>query len=466
MTDRPVDRLATESVGMQVLRLGLPQAVGLSSHALVNVVDLWLVGMLGPLAVAAAHVASTINFIPMVVGNGFSVATLALLSQRLGGGDRQGARRLSNRSQWLMLRLGLVISIVSALLAPLCVDTVGLRGGARSDAIQYLVVSNLGCIAMFALMQTTTSMRALGEVAMPLVLLLGANLLNLLLDIVLLFGWSAAGIPALGVVGAAYASVASRLVAAVVSYWWLRRKGKVLRLRWLERRFEKPMPLFLPLMGMALPQVGQVLLRALLIWMLTICVQRLAGEAGVAALGVATRLDTMVLFAGIGFASAATTITGRACARGDARRARAAGLAAALQALAVGGAMVFALWMFAEPVARAFLPKAEGPVVGMIVLYLGTGAWSQPVMAFALGAIGAVQGAGRMWAPLWLDLAAFALVFMLLALGVWLAVGLFTQFLLLLAGSFFVAGIHAAHLWFGPWAAAPRAPDAPESLPV
>lgn len=452
MSARTVERLEAKPIAWQVLALGLPQAIGLCSHALINVIDLWFVGMLGEGAVAAAHVASTINFVPMVVGNGFSVATLALLSQRLGSGDRQGARRLSNRSQWLMLRLAVAVALLTAVLAPWSVDTVGLEGPAHQDAVHYLVVSNLGCIAMFSLMQTTTSMRAVGEVTMPLVLLLGANFLNLGLDYVLMFGWPALAIPPLGVVGAAYATVLSRLVAAVAGYLWLWRKGHVLRLRWGEREFARKLPLFVPLMGMALPQVGQVLLRALLVWALTICAERLGGNEAVAALGVATRFDTMILFASIGFASAATTLAGRCYARGEADRARAVGAMAGLQAFLFGGLLVLAFWLLAAPLAHAFLPTASAAVTGIVVLYFSTAALSQPLAAFALGAIGAVQGAGRMWSPLWVDLPGFAVVFMLLGGGLWLHVGLFTQFLLLAAGAFVVAVLHGLHLWLGPWA--------------
>src|SRR5690606_22142631 len=179
---------------LAVLLLGLPLALGLASHGLINLVDLALVGRLGGDAILAAHVASTWNFLPMIVGQCVSTALLAQLSRRLGEGDRDGARRLHLRAQWWMLWLSIGIGVATALPAPCMVEQTGLTGSARTDAIHYLVVSNLGCIPMFVLMQTTAAMRAVGEALVPLLLLLLANLLNLLGDVVLLFGWEWAGI--------------------------------------------------------------------------------------------------------------------------------------------------------------------------------------------------------------------------------------------------------------------------------
>jgi len=73
------DGLLARGPAMAVLTLGLPLALGLASHAIVNLVDLVLVGRLGDDAIRAAHVASTWNFLPMILGNCVSTALLARL---------------------------------------------------------------------------------------------------------------------------------------------------------------------------------------------------------------------------------------------------------------------------------------------------------------------------------------------------------------------------------------------------
>jgi MATE family multidrug resistance protein len=439
-----VDPIATAPVGRTVLRLGLPLAIGMACHALVNLVDLALVGRLGADAAAAAHIATVVNFVPMIVGNAISVTTLAQLSQRFGAGDIAGADSFARRSLWFMTVLGAVVAAVTALPAAPCVDTIGCEGAVRRDAIHYLVVSNLGCLPMFVLMQATAEMRARGAVAMPLWLLLGCNAVNLLLDIVLLFGWQQVGIRAVGVVGAAYATAAARALSAVVALVWLRR-------RWPAPAVPGHAGTHVtgPLLRGAWPQVVQIGLRAALVWGLTAIVQHKVGNDGTAALAVTTRLDTLVLFAAIGFASAATTVAGRAVARGEYARARAAGLHAGVQALLFGAVLVSAFWFGAEPLLHQFLPDASTPVVDAGVLYLTIAAAAQPFAAAALGAMGALHGAGRMIPPLFVDLFGFAGIAAALTLAARLELA--SVYLALVGGALALALMHVGFLWLHRW---------------
>lgn len=440
------DRLLRAPVGAAVLRLGLPLAFGMASHALVNLVDLTLVGQLSPDAVAAAHVASTINFLPMILGNGISVATLGALSRLLGDGDRAAAAGFARRAMWFALWCGAAVGVATALPAAPCVDSVGVTGAVRSGAVHYLVVSNLGCLSMFALMQATALMRAAGETLMPIVLLIGANLLNLAFSVVLLFGWPALGIASVGVAGAAYAAVAARTVAAVAGLLWLLRARHPLRLR-----FARGGP---PVAGVLLagawPQCLQIGLRAALVWVLTVFVQQKSGDAGVAAIGVTTRLDTMVLFAGVGFASAATTLAGRAVGAGLEQRARAAGLWAGVQALVFGGLLVSLFRWFAVPILRLFLPDAGAPIVDAGVHYLTIAAVAQPLAACALGAMGAVHGAGRMIPPLLVDLVGFCGLGLAMALAARLELDF--VYAAMVGGTALVAALHLVLVRAGRWA--------------
>ncbi|MFN6195025.1 MAG: hypothetical protein ACK5BN_14530, partial [Planctomycetota bacterium] len=86
MSDAAPDPLLRRSPGGSVLVQGLPLALGLASHAAINLVDLAMVGRLGGAAVQAAHVGSTWNFLPMIVGNCVSTALLAHASRLLGAG--------------------------------------------------------------------------------------------------------------------------------------------------------------------------------------------------------------------------------------------------------------------------------------------------------------------------------------------------------------------------------------------
>jgi putative MATE family efflux protein len=452
------DPLVRGSQGLAVLRLGLPMACGLASHALVNLVDLVLVGRLGAAAIEAAHIATTLNILPMIVGNCISVSLLSQLSRRLGEGDGDGARALHRRAEWGMLWLALAVAVVTAAPAGVLVDLTGTSAAVRDEAVHYLVVSNLGCVPMFVLMQATAAMRAAAEVLVPLLLLLFANALNLALDVVLLFGWDALSIEPVGVTGAAYATVAARAAAAVLALAWLRRRRHPLSLRACPRCGERAPAVLRALVGEAWPQALQLGLRAGLVEVLTVVVRRGFGEAPTVALGIATRLDTIVLFAAFGFANAATILSGRSVVVAEVWAARSAGLWAGLQAALFGAAVVLLLQANATTVAAWFLPTAGPEVVEGVRTYLGVAAWAQAFAAAALGAIGAVHGAGRMRAPLVVDLVGFAVLGALLLRAVAAGESLRSIYGAVVVGSVLVAVLHAGFVVFGRWTEPPAAP--------
>lgn len=434
---------------MAVLAQGLPLALGLASHAMINLVDLAMVGRLGEDAVRAAHVGSTWNFLPMIVGQCLSTALLSRLSRRAGEADRGGARRLNLQAQWLMVWLGLLVAVATSLPADAMVARTGLTGPVAADAAHYLLVSNLGCLPMFVLMQTTAAMRACGEAAVPLVLLLLANVLNLLLAALLLYGAPTLGVPAIGVVGAAYAALIARTLGAVVAVLWLRRASHPLSLRGVPAGPTEPV--LRPLTLDALPQALQIGLRASVFLLMTAFVQHRFGDSATAALGITTRFDTVVLFSSLGFANAATAYAGRAVMLGNVAAARAAGLWAGVQAGLLGTVFVLLLIALDGPLVACFVAHASPGMTEVAVQYFHIGAWSQVLGAVALGAMGAVQGAGRMMAPLVVDLIAFPVGLGLMVWAVLHEAPLRDLFVVLVAGMGLVAVLHLLLVARGRW---------------
>jgi len=408
----PAEAVARGMIGARplpiLLRHGSLLALGMASHASVNLVDLWLVGKLGAAAVAGVHVATVINFLPMILGNGVSVASLAAMSRTLGAGRVADGRRIASRALGLMLVLGLVLGGVLAAVAVPCVDVQGASGEARAVGIHYLVVANLGTVTMFLLMQATASMRAAGEVWIPVALLVGANVLNLLLDILLMFGWEAVGVPAMGAPGAAYASVAARALAAAAGLWWLRCRSHPLRLEGLFRR--GPPRELRGLLLVGLPQSMQMVVRTLMLVVLTSVAQSISGQTALVALGVTTRLDTVVLFTAAGFASAGTALVGHALGAGRETRARGIASLTAWCSFVAGSLVAGVVYVLAPYLIGFFVEGADAAVVAMGTAYLGVAVAGHALGCFALGATGGVNGAGRTMPPLLLDLATYLIV--------------------------------------------------------
>ncbi len=82
----------------RVLGFGVPLVIGMGGHALFNLVDLWIVGPLGPAALAAVTVASLVNSAAMVVMQGVTDGSVALVARAVGAGDYRRARSSSASS--------------------------------------------------------------------------------------------------------------------------------------------------------------------------------------------------------------------------------------------------------------------------------------------------------------------------------------------------------------------------------
>jgi Na+-driven multidrug efflux pump len=230
--------------------------------------------------------------------------------------------------------------------------------------------------------------------------------LNLVLDVVLLFGWPAVGVPSCGPVGAAYATVAARAVAAYVAWRWLSRPQHRLSMRAVP--LEPDERLGGALLVDAWPLVAQIGLRALPVLGLTALLQRRASSAEAVAFGIATRWDTVLLFGSLGFANAATAYVARAVAVGQRRNAVLAGGIAAVGAMGFSAAILIACQAAAGTIAGWFFAAPDAAVAAAFASYLGTAGWSQVLGAGALAAVGALHGAGRLRLPLVVDAVGFA----------------------------------------------------------
>lgn len=401
----------------RVLAFGLPLALAMASQALFNLVDLLLVGKLGEDALAGVHLGSTLNFFPMILGNGISVGAVALVGQALGRHREEEARDLANLSFLLMCIAGVVLGFLGWWIAEPSVWFLEARGESLHLGTHYLQIMSLGTVTMFGLMHFTGILRAAGSAFWTVVILVGTNALNILLDVLLIFGYQPLGIPACGVAGAAWATVSARGLGCVLGWWILSRKDSSLR-----PGVQLPRPIGSELRRMSeigIFQTIQMLARAALVLSITLIGGALIGPAAHGALSIAIRLDTLVLFAGVGWASAATAMVAQTSARGDLRRclqiSRVTALISGGLSLVIG--LVFYFW--SGPVFRLFDPHPSPALMETGRQYFAYLAFAYPAATASLVLAGSLNGVGKSFLPMILDLIFF---------GVLLQAGLFVWY--------------------------------------
>jgi len=389
-----------------------------------NLVDAYLVaqlphGEVGP-ALGALGICDQIAAIGTIVSYGISTATSALLSQQQGAGDTAAVQKTAWQSLLLVGALALLFGILGIVFAgPIVTDVVGAKGEVAVVATRYLRVIVGGSGTIFFLLQLTAMQRSLGSAKTPAALLVAGNALNLLLAVLLIFGpgpaprslsWATdvarvLGIPRMGMVGAAWATVVARAVILVPVALLLASRFKLGR---PPPGQAAPDPHVLRhLVGLAWPSSAQFVVRIAAMLLVNSLVARFfttaTDQTATTAMGLVFRLDTMALFVAMGWGSAAQTFVGQSLGARHERRAILAGWwAAGYDAISSGALVVMALG--AGAVILGYFDADAAPVaIGVEYLHAVAPSWVALGVGVVLG--NAMAGAGATRTTMVVDLA-------------------------------------------------------------
>jgi putative MATE family efflux protein len=421
MRDERSRRIVEGRLGWEMARFGAPLALGMGLQTTFNLVDAYLIGRLEPEqatpALGAIGICDQLAALGTIVSYGMSVATAALVSRRQGEGDAAGMRRVA----WQSLLLISGLSVAFALLAifgarTLIFDVVGAKGQVATYSVSYLRVLVGGSFTIFLLLHLTTLLRAAGSSKTPVSMLIVANVANLLLAVVLvygpgpappLFGWGTAlasllGIPRLGLMGAAWATLIARFIVLLPLFVIVVRRFELFSPS-LPR---KPDAVALRrIASLGWPSSAQLVVRILAMLLTHSLVARAyttaTDQSATVALGIVFRLETMALFVALGWGSAAQTFVGQNLGAGQPRRAKSSGWYASLfnSLMMVALAVVYRVW--GESIVALF--DDEPRVVDTARSYFAWVGWAYVGLGTGIALGSAMQGAGATRQSLALD---------------------------------------------------------------
>jgi len=396
---------------------GTPMVVAMALGALFNLVDLWIVGRMAhpEISIAAVTIPSLVNSIPMIIFNGIVNAVIALVARFHGLGNLRRANIANGQGFILTLVLGVLMGVPPWIWSEEICVALGAKGAVIPGATAYLSIVSAGTITMFLLMTITGGMRAVGNSFVPLVLLGGANLLNVVLDWWFVFGGF--GLEPMGVAGAAWATVAARGIFAGVGLVLMFRGFLGLKLR----RWYVNGRMMWQMLTIGIPSCVQWLVRMASYLYILYFVGQAAPLAGrgvteaQAAFGVGLRLDTLALFSGFGWGAAAATLVGQNLGRGRIERAaRPAWIALGLN-MAMMLVFAAAYVLFAEQLLHfmgfdlsAMADGAQVRDIGRTYLYVMSSGFVFLAVAVVLSQ--ALAGAGATKFPLLIEVVAYGAI--------------------------------------------------------
>jgi len=193
-----------------LLRVAAPITAANLAQSVHQLVNAWWVGRLGADAIAAVAASGPMFILLLSLGGGLSTAGAVLVAQNIGAGKGEAADHVAAQTLLTVLVVGAGFALAGYLLAPATLRLIGVEAHVRELTLQYLSVTYLGLVPMFAFLALQAMLQSAGEVRFAMKVMVGAVVLNAVLDPLLIFvaGW--------GVAGAATATVVAQTVAFAV----------------------------------------------------------------------------------------------------------------------------------------------------------------------------------------------------------------------------------------------------------
>lgn len=222
-----------------LISMSLPVLLSLIAEPLTGLVDTAFISRLGSISLAALGVGTVGLSGIFWIFNFLGIGTQTEVSQALGRQSLRRVAEIGGLALALAVCFGLLLLAVGEPLVSYFSTAMGAEGAVHSQATQYLRIRLWGAPAVLFTLATFGILRGLQDMRSPLWIALIINVLNIVLDALLIFGFRA--LPALGVAGAALASVVSQWVGAATAAVVLLRKIGIpggIRVRDIKRLFQ------------------------------------------------------------------------------------------------------------------------------------------------------------------------------------------------------------------------------------
>jgi MATE family, multidrug efflux pump len=384
----------------EILRLALPALGALAAEPLYILVDTAIVGHLGTPELAGLAIAGTLVIAAFTLFNFLTYGTTAQVARFHGAGEQVEVGRLGAQALWLSSALGVVLTILIAGLASPLVDLMGGAGHTGDLAVTYLRIAALGLPFALIALAGQGYLRGVSDLRTPLLIVVVANVANVLLELLFVygFGWGLAG-SAWGTV-LAQAGMGAAFVHQLLAAPADSRRPRLERMR--------------PLMRIG----GEIFVRTAALYASFLVASAVLARIGTGSLGahqIAFQLWVFLALVLDSIAIAGQVIVGRSLGAGDVAEAYAAARRMIGWSVALGA--VFALIMLAliDVVPRAF--TSDPNVIERAKQIWPLFALMQPANGAVFALDGILIGAGDTRFLMWGMLAASAGVFLPIALG-------------------------------------------------
>lgn len=395
--------------------LSIPMVLEMAMESLFALVDVFFVSRLGVEAVAVVGLTEGVMMLVYSIAWGIGAGITAVVARRIGEKDTEGANISAVQGILIALIIGALFAVPGLFHASKLLGLMGASPGVTELGTPFMRIMLGSNVVILLLFGINAIFRGAGNAALAMRSLWLANIINIILDPILIFGFGP--IPAMGVTGAAVATVIGRGTGVVYQCWHLfDGKGKIKLVR---KHLRVNWSAFVNIVRLSGAASAQFLI-ASASWLFLIRIVAGFGSDAVAGYTIAVRIVVFALLPAWGIANAATTLVGQNLGADRPGRAERSAWLCGHANMIYMSAMAILLILVA-PVALGFFTDVPD------VARIGINALRIVSLGFAFYAYGMVlsqsfNGAGDAMTPVWLNLVCFWLVEIPLAwyLAMWM----------------------------------------------
>jgi putative MATE family efflux protein len=270
------------------------------------IADIYFVSRLGANAVAVVGLTESLLTIIYAIGIGLSMATTALVARRIGEKQHFKASNAAFQSILVGLFISLLFAIPGFFYSGEILALMGASKEATEEGVAYTAIMLTGNAVIMLLFINNAIFRSAGDAVVSMWVLALANVINLILDPILIFGWGP--FPSMGIKGAAIATTIGRGSAVIIQFLLLRyKKGRInILVQNMTFRFK----VMLKLIRLSLGGIGQFLISTSS-WIIIMRIMAEFGSKALAGYTIGLRVILFSILPSFGMSNAAATLVGQ-----------------------------------------------------------------------------------------------------------------------------------------------------------
>lgn len=351
MSSTTKNKFTEGNIFSSLLSLALPIIFANILQSAYQLIDTFWLGRLGADAVAAVSLSFPLLFLVLSIGSGLTLAGTVMVARYQGANNRKAVDFSSSQSVFLIFLTSIVLAILSYFASGPLMKTIGAGPDIIEDSVTYFKVSSLGFVFLFLFFIFQSLMRGIGNVMLPVYIVLFTVILNAGLDPLFIYGYGP--IPGYGVAGAAVSSVITQAIAATIGLFILFRgkHGITISLSSMYFNMENLRRTF----TIGFPASIEQSTRALGMTFMMVIVTSFGSDI-VAAYGIGARMLSFIVVPALGLGIATTSLVGQNIGALKIKRAeKVANLSAKVAFFGFTG-MGLIMFLVAEPLTAFFIP--------------------------------------------------------------------------------------------------------------